>query len=115
MALLAVLIAPAWADEGDYQNFHNILPGFGSRTGKGQAGVTDFNRPATPRGRFGVDCPGYIDAADRLPEHRFWVFAEVDLILTVSSNDQSPRQQGLSVRRSPLRRYKTRQTPVWRK
>jgi len=75
----ALLACPVQTLAGDYESF-TISPGFGSRTGTGIPGGPIAS------GVYGSHCGGYIDNA---PDHVIQVSSEVNMTLTVSSDQDS--------------------------
>jgi len=75
------VLASTLATAEDYENFNNIGPGFGSRTGTGVTGGL-----VSAHDEYGGECAGYIDDT---PDHTIKVVSEVVMSLTVNSDTDS--------------------------
>jgi len=79
-ALCLGVLATTLAAAEDYEDFKDIGPGFGSRTGTGYTGGP------VDASQLDSQCVGYIDDT---PDHTIEVSADVRLTLTVSSDTDS--------------------------
>jgi len=78
LVLLMGVCASAWAE--DYENFHDLAPGFGVHVGTGETGGNVRAR------NYKRSCEGYID---NTPDHVIRVKTAVDITLTVESEVDS--------------------------